>query len=109
MTVIPIGELTHRLRLERPVHAAEAGGGTTVTWSLVAELWGAIRPVTGSEAVAADRLESHTACEVWIRHREGVTADMRFVLGRRVLDVKAVVESAGRKRYLRCLCEERGR
>jgi SPP1 family predicted phage head-tail adaptor len=106
MTVIPIGELSHRLRLERPVRTPEAGGAV-VTWVLVAELWGAIRPTGGGEVAAGDRLEERAASEIWVRYRDGVTAAMRFVLGRRVFDIRAVIESGERKRYLRCLVEER--
>jgi SPP1 family predicted phage head-tail adaptor len=107
MTVISIGELSHRFALMAPVRTADGGGGATVTWSLIAELWGALRPVSGGEHVEADGVKDRIAHEIWIRHRAGVTSDMRFVLGARVFEIRAVVDVGERRRFLRCLVEER--
>lgn len=107
MTVISIGELSHRFALQAPVRAPDGGGGATVTWSLIAELWGALRPVSGGERLEADGLKERIGHEIWIRHREGVTAEMRFVLGPRVFDIRAVMDVGERRRFLRCLVEER--
>jgi SPP1 family predicted phage head-tail adaptor len=107
MTVISIGELSHRFALQAPVRTADGGGGATVTWSLIAELWGALRPISGGEDLEADGLKERIAHEIWIRHRDGVTSDMRFVLGTRVFDIRAVMDVGERRRFLRCLVAER--
>lgn len=107
MTVIPIGELSHRVRLEQPERTPDAAGGATVVWSLVAEVWAALRPLSGSETVAADGLTGRVSHEIWIRHRDGVVPEMRFVEGTRHFDIRAVIAAGGRKRFLKCLAEER--
>jgi SPP1 family predicted phage head-tail adaptor len=107
MTVIPIGELSHRLRLEAPSRTADGGGGANVIWTLVAEVWGAIRTASGSERLEADGLKGRVSHEIWIRHRDGVAPDMRFVEGARVFDIRAVLDQAGRRTFLRCAVEER--
>lgn len=107
MTVIPIGKLQHRLRLEEPVRAAEAGGGATITWALIAEVWGSLKSLGGDERMKADGLEGRVSHEIWIRHRDDVRTEMRFVLAGRLFDIRAVMASDDRKAYLRCLAEER--
>lgn len=107
MTAIPIAKLQHRLRLEEPVRAPEAGGGATITWSLVAEIWGSLQSLGGDERMKADGLEGRVSHEIWIRHRDSMRADMRFVLDGREFDIRAVLASDERKAYLRCLVEER--
>jgi SPP1 family predicted phage head-tail adaptor len=107
MSIIPIGEMHHRIRLEEPLRTSEDGGGASVTWSLVAEVWGALRPSGGAEVFEADSLKARASQEIWIRHREDVRPEMRFVLDTRTFDIRSVTETPGRKRFLRCLVEER--
>lgn len=107
MSIISLGELHHRIRLEEPVRSAEAGGGAAISWSLVAEIWGALRPQASSESAEADGLRARASHEIWIRHRTGLRHDMRFVLGDRVFDIRAIVDTPGRKRFIRCRVEER--
>lgn len=107
MSGITIGKLRHRLRLEAPARTADGGGGADVSWSLVAEVWAAFRPYTGSEREEHDGLKARVSHEVWIRRRDGVRSDMRFVMGARVFDVLAVLDIEERGRWLRCLTEER--
>ncbi len=107
MTVIPIGSLNQRLRLEAPVRTDDGAGGSTVTWSLVSEVWGAVRQTGGSERLDAGGLKQRNTHEIWIRWRSGVTADMRFLLDTRAFNIRAVVATSGRARFLKCLVEER--
>lgn len=101
-----IGEMRHRLALQAPLASDDGGGGVTRTWALVAEVWGAVRPISGAESVEADGLRGRVTHEVWIRHRANVGPEMRFVLGARTFDVRAVIDSGERHRFLRCLVEE---
>lgn len=107
MTRIAIGEMRYRLALEAPLETPDGGGGASRTWSLLAEVWGAIRPVTGTERFEADGLSGRVSHEIWIRHRTGVTPDMRLRLGARVFEIRAVIDVNERRRFLRCLAEER--
>lgn len=107
MTTLRIGELYHRLALEAATRIDDGAGGATETWALIAEVWGALRPASGSEAVEADGLKGRAAHEIWIRHRTGVLPEMRFRLGTRLFDIRAVIDQAERQRFLRCLVEER--
>lgn len=106
MNTVPIGEMKHRLALQAPLDTPDGGGGVTRAWSLVAEVWGAIRPASGGERFEADGLRGSVSHEVWIRFRSGVVPEMRFMLGSRIFEIRAVIDSGERHRFLRCLVEE---
>lgn len=107
MTELTIGNLDRRLMLQEPVRTSDGAGGATIAWQLVAEVWAAVRPAGGGESEAGEALRARASHEVWLRHRDGVRPDMRFGYGARVLEIRSVAEVGGRRRYLRCLCEER--
>jgi SPP1 family predicted phage head-tail adaptor len=106
VTAMPIGALRHRLVLQHAVRTADGGGGGAESWATVAELWAAVRPISGDERVAADALAGQLTHEVCVRHRAGVAPAMRFLFGSRILDIRGVIDADGRGR-LKCLCRER--
>jgi SPP1 family predicted phage head-tail adaptor len=106
MSPVSIGALRERLTLEAPSRAGDGGGGATVTWDPVAELWAAVRPITGDERLRHDAVTARVTHEVWIRHRADVVPAMRFTAGARILHIVAVLDP-GRRDRLQCLCEER--
>jgi SPP1 family predicted phage head-tail adaptor len=102
-----IAELRERLVLQEPVRTADGGGGTVVTWADVVEVWAEVKPRTGGETFAADRVSGRVSHEIVIRHREGVCPEMRFTRGARVFELRAVFDEANDRRFLTCLAEER--
>ena len=107
MTTNVIGSMRHRVSLEAPLRTGTEGGAAVVSWQLVAGMFAQVRPVTGREIVTADGTAARVTHEVVIRHRDGVRAEMRFLEGTRVLEIRAVLDLEGRRRWLKCLCEER--
>ena len=107
MSVPPIGKLRQRLTLQQPVRAADGGGGAAVTWTFVADVWAAMSPIGGDERVDADALQGRLTHEVWIRFRSDVAAQMRFILGARIFDIRGVADIEEAHRFQRCLVEER--
>ena len=104
---VTIGDLRHRLALQSALETPDGGGGVTRAWAFVAEVWGAVHPLGGDESVEADGLKGRVSHEIWIRFRSGVTPEMRFALGARVFEIRAVMDAGERHRFLRCLAEER--
>ena len=101
-----IGAMRERFTLEQSVRTDDGGGGASVTWETVAELWAAARPISGDERLRHDQLSGRITHEVWIRYRAGVVPAMRFRQDARVYEIVAVLEVERRAR-LKCLCEER--
>jgi SPP1 family predicted phage head-tail adaptor len=101
-----IGSLRERLTLEQPVRTPDGGGGASVAWEAVAELWAHVRPLAGEERLDHDQVSARLTHAVWIRHRAGVSPAMRFRQGSRIYEIVAVLQP-GRRTHLKCLCEER--
>jgi SPP1 family predicted phage head-tail adaptor len=102
-----IGALRQPLTLEAPIRTEGEGGTATLAWSVVAQVWAAIAPLTGREMVSADAVAGRVTHEVRLRFRGGVRPEMRFTIGSRMLEIRAVLDEGERHRWLVCLCEER--
>lgn len=107
MTEISPSDLRHRLTLEELSRVADDGGGFTESWVAVATIFADLRPISGSERVEGDRLTGSVTHDVVMRHRAGVVPAMRFREGTRIFQIIAVIDIEERRRWLRCLCEER--
>lgn len=107
MTGISIGSLRHRILLEQPVRAATEGGAASIDWSSVAEVSAKILPQRGQEIFDSDQFSGRVTHRITLRYRAGVTPEMRFRLGARILEILSVRNVDERGRWLECDCEER--
>jgi SPP1 family predicted phage head-tail adaptor len=101
-----IASFRDRLTLEQPVRTPEGGGGASVAWQTLAEMWAHVRPITGDERLRHDQVAGRLTHRVSIRHRPGVAPAMRFRQGVRIYEIVAVLDGPLRT-HLTCLCEER--
>lgn len=102
-----IGDMRLLASLEAAARTPDEGGGAAIAWSQIAQVWCAVRPLSGAEDAATGRLVPTLRHEVWMRWRDGVSADMRLTLGGRVLAITAVMDPDGRRQFLRLACEEK--
>ena len=107
MTRPGIAALRRRVTLEQQTRVADGGGGVTVTWAPVADLWASLNSLTGVEHVAGEGLQGKVTHEVIIRKRADVAPAMRFRMGTRLFFVEAVLGRDGPDPYIRILAEER--
>lgn len=103
-----IGELASRVVLESEVRTPDGGGGATIGWVPVAEVWASVRPLAGRETFVAEALSGRVTHAITIRWRGGVVPAMRLRLGDRTLAITAVLDIGERRRFLQCLCREEG-
>lgn len=106
MSIIPIGQLKHRLRLERFEAIPDGGGGETGNWQFVADVWAAIEAGSPREIYTASTLQGRSGAIIWIRHRPDVTTNMRFVKDNRVFQIRGSVDVDQQQRFLRVYAEE---
>ncbi len=102
-----IGRMRQRMTLQQAVRSPDGGGGATVTWNAVADVWAALSPLGGDERVEADALQGRASHEIWIRYRADAGPHMRFLYGTRVFDIRSVADVDEAHRFQRCLAEER--
>jgi SPP1 family predicted phage head-tail adaptor len=100
--------LRERVTLEAPLRVPDGAGGADIGWSEVATLWARVETRGGGEVPAGERLEARRRLEVTIRFRADVTPAMRLVWRGAVLDIRAVADSDGRRRFLTLDCVEGG-
>lgn len=101
-----IGALRHRVVLEAPDRISDGGGGATVTWSTVAELWASIDPRSGGERLVGEGVAGGMSHVIAVRYRSGVEPAMRFRLGSRRFEILASRDIDERRRVLVCDCRE---
>ncbi|MFZ9501090.1 MAG: phage head closure protein [Beijerinckiaceae bacterium] len=106
MTEASIGQLNTRLALEEPVVAIDSIGGATVSWSLKAQVWGAVRPLGAREIVAGERRQSEITHLIVLRWRAQVSPGMRLRDGERVFEIVSAVDPQGERSRLVCRCRE---
>jgi SPP1 family predicted phage head-tail adaptor len=104
---VTIGDLRHRVSIETAARTSDGGGGATVTWTLVADVWAAIWPRTSDETFDADRNAGRATHDIWIRFRGDVKPDMRIRFGTRVFDIRGVIDAEDRGRWMKCPSVER--
>ena len=76
------GKLRHRVSLQRPEQAQDAGtGAVTTTWREVARVWASIESLSVREFIAAQSGVSEVTARITIRHQPGIHAGMRIVHG----------------------------
>ena len=102
---VPVGELRHRLTLER---ATQDAAGETV-WTAVDTVFAALAPLGGGEAEAGGALAGVARHRIEMRFRADVTSRDRLRLGDRVFRILATHDLDERRRRLVVHAEEDGR
>ncbi|MCF6322350.1 MAG: phage head closure protein [Rhizobiaceae bacterium] len=100
------GKLRHRLSLEFQNEQPDGSGGFETDWKLVADVWGAIEPVTISRQMEVGTENPQIAHKITIRWRDDCLPQMRFTKSGRVFLINTVFDPDETKRYLICSCEE---
>ncbi len=104
---ITIGDLRHRVQIESQARVSDGGGGATVTWTTVADVWAAIWTRTSDEVFEHDRAAGRATHDIWLRYRSDVKPEMRIRKGARTFDILGVIDPDDRARWLRCPALER--
>ena len=101
-----IAEMRERVTLQSPLRVADGAGGADVSWTDVATLWAKGEEGAGHERLTGERLAGQAALTLTLRYRAGITTEMRALWNGRVLNIRAVRDKGGRKRFLTIDCEE---
>ena len=73
-------------------------------WTLVGTVWACVQPLRGREYIAAQAALSEITTKVTMRHRPGVTPDLKVTHEGRDYQIQSVIDpdSAGRELHLMC-------
>ncbi|MEO1105589.1 MAG: phage head closure protein [Pseudomonadota bacterium] len=103
---IAIGDLRRRFSIERAVDVSDGAGGVSRTWVSDGEVFGRIVPRRRRETTNDGRQVGLVTDVITIRHREGISGNVRFVTDSVVYRVKSVEDADPHRRFLDCWCEE---
>lgn len=108
MSMLRAGDLSRRLLIERPEGDDSFRGAGKASWIEVATVWAQVVDVLPSRAERLDQgiNVSQRPCRVRMRFRRDVTADMRFVLEGRILQIVAGPAEIGRREGLEFMAIE---
>ena len=101
-----IGDLRHRVTIEKKIVTIDAYGDEVVSWAEVATVWAAVEPLSGREFLEGRRQENEINHRIRIRYRQGLTPSMRVVWGPRAFDIESVIERESRRREMWLMCRE---
>lgn len=102
------GDLDRRLTIERPIADTSFAGAGSGTWEHVADVWASVvdaLPSRGERLADGINVTSRPA-RVRIRFRTDITADMRFVMGARIMQIVAGPAELGHREGLEFMVED---
>lgn len=101
-----LGSLNQRATVRAQTLTPDGGGGYTESWDVVASVWARLDPVTGSDRMRADKLESRVRHKITLRRSNAFAAGQRVEIGARVFAVRALLDDGPQSQFLTLLCEE---
>lgn len=103
-----IGQLRHRVTLQRCTESQSAVGIVTKTWYDIVTLWASVEPLGGREYFTAQQVNAEVTHTVTLRPYSGITIGPkdRFKFGTRTLNVERVINIEERGIELQALCRE---
>jgi SPP1 family predicted phage head-tail adaptor len=101
-----LSHLTHRATLRARTLTPDGGGGFAESWDALAEIWIALTPLSTSDAVVADRLQSRIRHRIALRRRGDLAAGQRIETEGRLFRIHAIRDSGPRDAFIELDCEE---
>ncbi|MEL6289398.1 MAG: phage head closure protein [Pseudomonadota bacterium] len=102
-----LSDLRHRVTIEARSVLPDGAGGQIESWVPGEEVWAAVVPLSGVEALRQDRIATTVTHRVRVRYRSDLDAAKRLRMGDRVLEILSVIDVDERHRWIDCLCEEK--
>lgn len=82
-----VGELDQRIKFEEKISVSDGMGGSTDSWSKVAEVWAHVRPKGGRETTEFDQVNAVTSYLFVIRNGLVVKPSYRIVWDGEVFNI----------------------
>ena len=102
-----IGNLRHRITLQKPVIVKDSIGQENEEWQDVATVWASVEPLSGKEYFNAKQTNSEVSTKIIIRYFENLLPNWVFQFGHRRYNILSVINFEERNIYLQLLCSEK--
>lgn len=102
-----IGNLRHRITLQKPVVIKDSIGQELEEWQDVATVWASVEPLSGKEYFNVKQTNSEVSTKITIRYLESITPFMRVFFQKHTYNILSVINFEERNIYLQLLCSEK--
>lgn len=100
------GAYRQRLYVQQETPVADSAGGNAMSWTTINTVWASVEPISGWERLQAGKLTGSITHRIRMRYDSTLTPDMRFVLGSRVFNIRAILNAQERNHSFEVLAEE---
>ncbi len=102
-----IGNLRHRITLQKPVIIKDSIGQEVEEWREVATVWASVEPLSGKEYFNAQQVNSEISNKIIIRYINDLSSQWVVQFGDRIFNILSVINFEERNIYLQLLCSEK--
>ena len=95
-----IGNLRHRITLQKPVVIKDSIGQELEEWQDVATVWASVEPLSGKEYSNAKQTNSEVSTKITTRYLDGITPFMRVLFQKHTYNILSVINFEERNIYL---------
>ncbi len=100
-----IGQLTHKMAVETPVLSPDGGGGFTVAWDTLDDVYAALTDLGGQEMLQDAQITPSQPCRIVIHYRNDMDSKMRLREGASVYNIVSLRDPDGGKTWLEIIAQ----
>lgn len=101
-----IGRMRHRVTIQKPTATTDTGGGSSISWGLLKEVFADIQPQTGRSMFQHGQEKEKVTHKLVMRYRADIGTNYRIKFGTRIFNIQSIINEDERKRWLILNCEE---
>ncbi|MGB9813526.1 MAG: phage head closure protein [Thermovenabulum sp.] len=101
-----IGDMRHRITLQKKMNIVDADGFTTQQWQDVATVWAAVENLHGREYWEAAAVQAENTVKFTIRYRPDVDQTMRILFKGKVYNILSVDNIKYRNEFIEIKARE---
>ena len=103
-----IGDLRHKISLERRSLINDGAGGLSETWISYASVWAEVESTQDTERFQSEQTQFKQGFSIRLRYRDDILAEDRVVFDGLELNISSVADPTGLKRWTMLSCREDG-
>ena len=101
-----IGKMRYRIKVENATNTRDAGGGLAQAYVAAAFVYANIKPTNANSTYRQGMVQEKVTHEVTLRYMKNIGTNSRISFGKRLFDIKGIINIDERDRFLKLLCEE---
>ncbi|HEX3943804.1 MAG TPA: phage head closure protein [Rhizomicrobium sp.] len=103
-----LSTLNRRVALEAQRLTPDGAGGYSASWDVIATVWAAVEPMSGTDVFGPDASEARVKYRVTIRRRTDLFAGMRVNDGGRLFAITTVLDDGPQSQFFTLMTEKIG-